>query len=71
MQQFGDDVGHLRLDLEEVEADGDRVLALGAAHDTRDDAGYSQRLGWIFELEDGLIFRTRSYRTWDEARAAF
>ncbi len=71
LNQFGDDVGALRLALDELEARGDRVLALGTAYDSRDGGGYSQRLGWVFELEDGLIFRTRSYDTWELARSAF
>jgi ketosteroid isomerase-like protein len=68
LRQFGDGIDQLRLEVEEVVADGERVLVLGTAHDSRDRGRHTQRLGWIFELDDGLIFRTRSYDTWDEAR---
>lgn len=70
LRQFGEGVDRLRLELEEVVVDGERVLALGTAYDSRGEGRYAQRLGWIFELEDGVIFRTRSYDSWDEARAA-
>ena len=69
--QFGDDIGDLRLEPEEILAEGDRVLVLGRAYDSRMGETYSQRLGWVFELDEGLIFRTRSYDTWEQARSAF
>jgi ketosteroid isomerase-like protein len=56
--------------LDEIVVDGDRALALGTAYDTRAHGAYVQRLGWILEFDDGLIFKARSYDTWDQARAA-
>jgi ketosteroid isomerase-like protein len=70
LRQFGDGIDELRLELEELVASDERVLALGTAYDSRGEGRYAQRLGWIFELDDGVIFRARSYDTWDEARAA-
>lgn len=68
--QFGAGVDDLRLELDEIVVEGDRALALGTAYDSREQRPYAQRLGWILEFDDGLIYRARSYATWDEARAA-
>jgi ketosteroid isomerase-like protein len=71
LRQYGEDVSALRLEVDHVESRGDRVLVLGTAHDSRQGGEFSQRLGWVFELDNGLIFRTRSYVTWAQAREAF
>ncbi|MDX6582951.1 MAG: hypothetical protein QOI10_2135 [Solirubrobacterales bacterium] len=70
MLQFGDDLEHLRVNLEAVEPSNGRVLALGTVFDRRGDHAFATRAGWIFEVAGGLVGRARAFSTWEDARIA-
>lgn len=70
LDQFGARLEHLRVEVSEIQDTALGALVLGTVHDTRDGGSFSVRLGWTFEIEDGLIVEGRAHESWEEARRA-
>jgi ketosteroid isomerase-like protein len=70
LDQFGPGIEHLRIEVAEIHEAASGALVLGVVHDTRDGGSFSARLGWTFEVEDGLVVDGRAYESWEEARRA-
>jgi len=66
------EIWSVRIDVLEIADIGDRVFVLGCT-DARGHAGgvsLKQRIAYVYEFEDGMARRVRSYIDPDRARAA-
>ena len=71
LSQFGEDLEHLDIRVQKVEAREDRGAVLGIVFDTRGNQKFAVEVPWSFELEEGLLRRGRAHGSWEEAvRAA-
>lgn len=71
LEQFGQNLEHLDIRVQKVEAREDRGAVLGIVFDTRGNQKFAVEVPWSYELEDGLLRRGRAHGSWDEAvRAA-
>lgn len=70
LDQFGPDLEHLDLRVEQERTEGDRGAVLGTVFDSRDEGMFAVRIAWSFELEGGLLRRGQAHETWDEALRA-
>lgn len=67
LSQFGQNLEHLDIRVQRVEARKDRGAVLGIVFDTRGNQKFAVEVPWSFELEDGLLRRGRAHGSWDEA----
>jgi ketosteroid isomerase-like protein len=70
LDQFGEDLRHLDVRVENVRAEGDVGAVLGTVFDSREGTMFAVRVAWSFELEDGLLRRGRAHESWEEALQA-
>jgi ketosteroid isomerase-like protein len=72
VSDLDDAFGEFQLNIDDAQEIGDRLLLFGSI-DIRGRAGQTQLhepMAWVFEFEDGLIRRMRTFRSYDEGRAA-
>jgi hypothetical protein len=70
LSQFGEELEHLDIRVQKVEAREDRSAVLGIVFDTRGDRTFAVEVPWSFEMEDGLLRRGRAHGSWEEALKA-
>jgi ketosteroid isomerase-like protein len=67
LSQFGEDLRHLDIRVQRVEARAERSAVLGIVFDTRGDRTFAVEVPWSFELEAGLVRRAAAHGSWEEA----
>jgi ketosteroid isomerase-like protein len=70
LDQFGEGLRHLDVQVGKVKTEGNRGAVLGTVFDSREGSMFAVRVAWSFELEDGLLRRGRAHESWDEALRA-
>ncbi len=70
LSQFGENLQHLDIRVQQTASKDGRGAVLGIVFDTRGDQKFAVKVAWSYEMEDGLLRRGRAHDTWEEALEA-